>query len=92
MTGDGVTYWRVRAEALDAEVEALRRRLLLLANVVPYPAVRYLHEELSELERETPPADLLADWEETYAMTPSDVATEMQRVWERLAPVAPGPP
>jgi hypothetical protein len=81
-------YWRARAEALETVTTDLRRRLLALARVVPSDLLELVVS--GQGGTELPPLDLFEGWEETTALTPSDVKTELTLLWARLAPPGRG--
>lgn len=81
-------YWKARAEALDEVATDLRRRLLTLARVVPTDLLELVVSGKGSAE--LPPFELFEGWEETTALTPSDVETELNLLWARLAPPGRG--
>ena len=85
-TERGRLYWRARAEALAASNERLRARLLALHRLLPPEYFGFFEEDLETLEANAAAWDILDGWHETTGLTPSDVATEMRLLWERLAP------
>ncbi len=76
--------WRRRAMALEAEVQALRDRLLALARVLPLEWIELLGRDAEEI-LEQAPLELFAEGNEAqFAGSPS-VAVELERAWARLA-------
>lgn len=76
----------VRIRELSAELARHRRRLVLLAQILPLEYLHTLEADLSRLEQETGYHDPLEGWEETHLLTPTHVAPEMELLWKSLAP------
>ncbi len=71
---------------LMQEVSHLRRRLLLLAEILPLEYLHALEADLTLLAQEAGYHDPLDGWEETHLLTPTHVAPEMELLWTSLAP------
>lgn len=76
----------VRIRELSAELARHRRRLALLARILPLEYLHTLEADLSRLEQETGYHDPLNGWEETHLLTPTHVAPEMELLWKSLTP------
>ena len=71
-------YWRTRAQALEDEIAALRALVLLLADkLAPEQVTRAI--EVANQRAIVLPAD-----HEAARPTPSDVKTELDRLWTSL--------
>lgn len=77
-----------RLRDLEERVAEARRRLLLLAQVLPPDALEFLQMDLDELARRRGFWDALANWSESSELTPASVESEVADVWARLAPPA----
>ena len=75
-----------RLEALERQLREARRRLLLLAEVLPPDTLEFLEMDLDALARRRGFWDPLANWAESSDLTPGEVETELSNVWARLAP------
>jgi hypothetical protein len=75
-----------RLRELEGELSRLRRRLLLLSQILPLEFLHTLEADLARLEEETGYHDPLDGWEETHLLTPTHVAPEMELLWKSLAP------
>lgn len=83
-----LVYWRARAEALETVTNDLRRRLLILARIVPTDLLELVVS--GQGGADLPPFELFEGWDETTTLTPSDVKTELTLLWARLAPPGRG--
>ncbi len=81
-----LSYWKARAEELETVVEEHRRRLRNLARFLPLEHLGLLEEARSSEVEEFTATSPLDGWFETTELVPSDVATEMRLLWERLDP------
>ena len=77
-----------RLRDLEEQLAAARRRLLLLAQVLPPDALAFLEMDLDELARRRGFWDPLANWSESSDLTPAEVRTEIADLWASLAPPA----
>ena len=82
MTEDS-DYWKRRAEALEAALETLRRRMLTLAEVLPLESLRYLQEDAAPQSTGSA-AEVLEGWDDDTRLLASDVETELRLLWERM--------
>jgi hypothetical protein len=71
---------------LEEQLHAARRRLLLLARVLPPDALAFLQMDLDALSRRGGFWDPLANWSESSDLTPAEIEAEVANVWARLAP------
>lgn len=86
MSGGDAAERRVRD--LEERLAAARRRLLLLAGVLPPDALEFLEMDLDALARRRGFWDPLASWSESSDLTPSTAEAEVAAAWARLAPPA----
>jgi len=77
-------YWRSRARELEAQVAAMRARMLALAEHLPAALAPLIGSDPESLSGSGKGRDPLEDWEETTLLKPSSVALELPRLWERL--------
>ena len=70
-------------EVLTGSVLELRRRMLLLARLLPTGYVRLLDADLEDLEAEASGADLLEGLSDSVELVASDVETALREVWAR---------
>lgn len=71
-------------EGLRAELESLRSRYLALLARLPSEHVRELaRHDAGAVSAAPAPMDLFTGWVESTQLTPSDVATELQLLWQR---------
>ena len=75
-----------RLAAVEAELREVRKRLLLLADVLPPDTLEFLEMDLDELARRRGFFDPLANWAETSDLTPGEIEQDLANVWARLAP------
>jgi len=61
----------------------LRRRLLLLARLLPVEHLRLLDADLDELEAETGASDFVLGLSDSVDLSASDVETALREVWAR---------
>lgn len=80
-------FWRARAGALAAELATVQQRLAVLAARLPARYAPLLVCDAATLEAEADWPDPLAGWNESTALEPGSVATELPRVWHRLHPL-----
>lgn len=85
--GRGATYWRARADALEADVVRLRRRLLALARALPPHLVPLLERDPETMPSWAPPIEDLVDWDQPTRLVAGEVEEELERLWAAL----PGP-
>lgn len=83
---DGPRDWKTEAEELRRVVENLRSRLLALGRVLPAEYVSFLEQEPGDMEAGASGWDLYEGWRDTIDVVNSDVATELELLWERLDP------
>jgi len=74
-----------RSEAGDpAEaLRDLRRRLVVLARLLPVEHLRLLDADLDDLEAEIAGASLVQGLSDSVELVPSDVETALREVWAR---------
>ncbi len=70
-------------EALAGSLLELRRRMLLLARLLPLEHLRLLEADLEDLEAEASGAGLLAGLSDSVELVASDVEMALQEVWAR---------
>lgn len=70
-------------EIVTDSVLALRRRMLLLARLLPLDLLHLLDDDLDDLETEAFGADLLAGLSDSIDLVASDVETALKEVWAR---------
>lgn len=75
-----------RLRDLEEQLSAARKRLVLLAQVLPTDALEFLQMDLGELSLRRGFWDPLANWSESSDLTPGEVETEVADLWARLAP------
>ena len=68
---------------LAGSVVALRRRMLLLARLLPLEHLRLLDDDLDVLEGEAFGADFLGGLSDSLELVTSDVETALREVWAR---------
>jgi len=78
-------FWRARAEELAAQVQTLQAKILALSAVLPVRHAALLTRAPEDLRREPEWPDPLAGWKETTSLERASVATELPRLWARLA-------
>jgi hypothetical protein len=71
-------------EILTGSVAELRRRMLLLARLLPAGYVRLLDADLEDLEAEAFGADLLEGLSDSVELVASDVEPALREVWARM--------
>lgn len=76
-----VEYWRARAEALEQEINVLRELVWALAHRLPAGKMAGIIESM------TSSALVLPEGGEAPSPAPSDVRTELQRIWDTLLPL-----
>lgn len=64
-------------------IRDLRRRLLVLARLLPVEHLRLLDADLDDLEAEIAGACLVQGLSDTVELVPSDVETALREVWAR---------
>jgi len=69
-------------EAADP-IRDLRRRLLVLARLLPVEHLRLLDADLDDLEAEVAGAGLAQGLSDSVDLVPSDVETALREVWAR---------
>jgi hypothetical protein len=79
-----VEFWRARARELEQQLATSRGRLLELADLLPPALAVLVHGDIEELRIGLGRNDLLAGWEETVSLRPANVASELERLWNRL--------
>lgn len=79
-----LAFWRARAAELEQQLAASRGRLRALAELLPPSLAVLVHGELDALRVGLVREDLLAGWEETVLLKPANVASELERLWNRL--------
>ena len=84
MSGDSGPDRRLRD--VEEQLSEARRRLLLLAQVLPPDALEFLKMDLDELSRRRGFWDPLANWSESSDLTPGEIESEVANLWARLAP------
>lgn len=77
-------YWRTRARELEAQLAAMRARLIALADRLPASVAPLVGSDPDALLQGVRGCDPLEDWEETTLLKPSSVAQELPRLWEKL--------
>ena len=82
---DEVAYWRTLAEEREAELVVLRNRLLAIAMVAPTDLLTLVEGGAQTQITPGQLHEIFEGWEDTPVLRPSDVATEMALLWERLA-------
>ena len=75
-----IEYWRARADALEDELDALRELVCALSRSLPVEKAAAIAAALGS------GALLLPAGEEARSPLPSDVKTEIERVWDSLLP------
>lgn len=70
-------------ERLRASLASLRRRMLLLARLLPLEQLHLLEDDLDDLEAEAFGADLLEGLSDSAELVPSDVEATLREVWAR---------
>jgi hypothetical protein len=70
-------------ERLRASLASLRRRMLLLARLLPLEQLHLLEDDLDDLEAEAFGADLLEGLSDSAELVSSDVETTLREVWAR---------
>jgi hypothetical protein len=78
-------YWKARAEALEAANQRLHERLFRLMAALP-PEFLDLFDGETEGRAPRPRSGVLHPDEESPHLTPSDVESDLERLWERIAP------
>jgi hypothetical protein len=76
----------LRLRDLEEQLAAARKRLVLLAQVLPTDALAFLQMDLDELSLRRGYWDPLANWSESSELTPGEIESEVADVWARLAP------
>jgi hypothetical protein len=79
-----------RLKDLEEQLGAARRRLVLLAQVLPTESLAFLQMDLDQLALRRGYWDPLANWSESSELTPGEIETDVADLWARLAP-APKP-
>lgn len=74
-----IEYWRARAEALEHEVGLLRELVWALAHALPGGKIAGIIEAARS-------SALVLPVGEEPSPAPSDVRTELQRIWDTLLP------
>lgn len=75
-----------RLGELEEQLSAARRRLVLLAQVLPTDALEFLQMDLEELSLRRGFWDPLANWSESSDLTPGEAQAEVADLWARLPP------
>ena len=70
-----------RAGAANDELRDLRRRLLVLARLLPVEHLRLLDADLDDLEAEVAGACLAQGLSDSVDLVPCDVETALREVW-----------
>lgn len=70
---------------LAADVEALRRRMLLLSRILPVPYLRFLDGNLEELEASVRKATLLRGLSNSLEFVQTHVEAALHEVWDGTA-------
>lgn len=71
------------AEAAREPLRDLRRRMLLLARLLPVEHLRLLDADLEELEAEVGVSGPLHGLSDSVELVPSDVEAALREVWSR---------
>ena len=66
------------------ELRGLRRRLLVLARLLPVEHLRLLDADLDDLEAEVAGATLAPGLSDSVELVPSDVESALREVWARV--------
>jgi len=66
------------------QLDDLRRRMLLLARILPIEHLRLLDADLGDLEAEAFTAPLLEGIPDSVALVPSDVEPALHVAWTRI--------
>ena len=74
---------RVEARAPADPIRDLRRRLLVLARLLPVEHLRLLDADLDDLEAEVAGACLAHGLSDSVDLVPSDVEAALREVWSR---------
>ena len=74
---------RVEARAPADPIRDLRRRLLVLARLLPVEHLRLLDADLDDLEAEVAGACLAQGLSDSVDLVPCDVETALREVWAR---------
>jgi hypothetical protein len=82
---DDIRYWKAQADELQGVVSRLETRLSAIVRLLPLDRLVLLDKDGDAADTLLRSRDLFEGWEETTALTVSDVGTEMSLVWERLA-------
>jgi len=77
-------YWKARALALEKRLDAERARLVALAAALPPESLELLDMDPEALEAARWAESAVTGIENTHTFVPSDVETELDRVWARL--------
>jgi hypothetical protein len=77
-------FWRTRAKELDAEVRALRERLVLLTGILPLDLLEFLDADLAHVRAESGCRLFLDSVDGSLSLKPTDVQTEMELLWSNL--------
>ena len=78
---------RDEARAPADPISDLRRRLLVLARLLPVEHLRLLDADLDDLEAEVAGACLVQGLSDSVDLVPSDVETALREVWARAQAV-----
>ena len=73
----------VETAHLRSALADLRRRMLLLARLLPLEHLRLLEADLADLEDEAYGSNLLAGLSDSTELVASDVETALREVWAR---------
>ena len=71
------------AESLRTPIDDLRRRMILLARLLPFEHLRLLEADLDDLEAEAFAGPLLAGLSDSIELVASDVESALHAAWAR---------
>lgn len=70
-------------ESFRTQIDDLRRRMLVLARLLPFEHLRLLEVDLDDLEAEAFAGPLLAGLSDSVELVASDVETALHAAWAR---------
>ena len=82
---DDIRYWKAQVDELQGVVSRLETRLSSIVRLLPIDRLLLIEKDGVAADTLLRSQDLFEGWEETTALTVSDVGTELSLVWERLA-------